>query len=70
MTASERLLIEMEPHEIIYLDKIFESMENLAIFTVIDGKKGLVSLLFPPDLKNEVLDLLKWSAYDKKIINS
>lgn len=69
MIVSEKLLIEMKPDEIIYLDKIFESLENLAIFTVIDGKKGLISLLFPPDLKKEVLDLLNGSKYDKKIIN-
>lgn len=70
MIESEHLLIKLAPEDIFFLDKIFESMDNLALFTIIEGKNGLVRLLFPPSQKEEVMELLNRSGYHKKIIKT
>lgn len=59
MVESESLLIKVEPSKVIFFDKIIESIDNLAIVTVIDGKKGLIEIKTTSSLKNELLYVLK-----------
>ncbi len=59
MAESESLLIKVNPEDVIFFDKIIESIDNLAIVTVINGKEGLLEIKNPLSLRNELLEVLK-----------
>lgn len=58
MAESESLLIKVNPDEVIFFDKIIESIDNLAIVTVINGKKGFIEIKSPFSLRSELLEVL------------
>ena len=69
MVESERLLIKSDPADIIFFDKIIESMDNLAVVTVLDGKKGMFEILVTSCCKQELLEVLEGMGKEYKIIN-
>lgn len=59
MVESESLLIKVNPKDVIFFDKIIESIDNLAIVTVLNGKRGLLEIISPFSLRSELLEVLE-----------
>ena len=53
------LLIQIPPHEIAYLNFVFESYEGVAAVRTIDPRKGIVELMASPHYQEEIREILK-----------
>ncbi|MEJ2066975.1 MAG: DUF4911 domain-containing protein [Deltaproteobacteria bacterium] len=53
------LLIQIPPHEIAYLNFVFESYEGVAAVRTVDSHKGIVELMVPPHYQEETKEILK-----------
>jgi hypothetical protein len=53
------LLIQIPPHEIAYLNFVFESYEGVAAVRTIDPQNGIVELMVPPHYQEETKEILK-----------
>ena len=53
------LLIQIPPHEIAYLNFVFESYEGVAAVRTVDSHKGIVELMVPPHYQEETREILK-----------
>jgi hypothetical protein len=53
------LLIQIPPHEIAYLNFVFESYEGVAAVRTIDPQKGIVELMVAPHYQEEIEEILK-----------
>ncbi len=58
MTESESLLVRVDSSEVFYFNKIIESMDNLGVVTIIDGKKGIIEIKSPFSNRDELFDVL------------
>ena len=53
------LLIQIPPHEIAYLNFVFESYEGVAAVRTVDPQNGIVELMVPPHYQEETKEILK-----------
>lgn len=58
MVESESLLVKVDSTEVFYFNKIIESMDNLGVVTIIDGKKGIIEIKSPFSNREELFDIL------------
>lgn len=56
---SEKIIIKMNPREIVYLDNIIQGYDGLALVTTIDASAGEVLVHVTPGTKKEVLAILR-----------
>ncbi len=59
---TERLLLRIRTDQIAFLKFILEGYDNLAVLTTVDRHSGLVALLFPPERRREVIELVSGIA--------
>lgn len=64
MVESESILVKVDSSEVFYFNKIIESMDNLGVVTIIDGKQGIIEIKSPFSYREELLDVL--NNIDKK----
>lgn len=48
------LILQLAPKDLAFLVKIFEGYEGLAMVKTLDGKQGVVEMLYPADTESEV----------------
>ena len=53
------LLVQIPPHEIAYLNFVFESYEGVAAVRTVDPRKGIVELMVSPHYQEEIKEILK-----------
>jgi hypothetical protein len=53
------LLIQIPPHEIAYLNFVFESYEGVAAVRTVDPRKGIVELMVSPSYQEEIKEILE-----------
>jgi hypothetical protein len=53
------LLIKIPPHEIAYLNFVFESYEGVAAVRTVDPREGIVELMVSPSYREEIKEILK-----------
>lgn len=53
------LFIQIPPHEIAYLNFVFESYEGVAAVRTVDPREGIVELMVPPAYQEEIQEILK-----------
>ena len=53
------LLVRIPSEQIYFLKFILEAYDNLAIMSTVDRIKGIVELKYPPELDNEVKQILQ-----------
>lgn len=58
MMESENILIKVDPKDVIFFDKTIESIDNLGIVTVIKGKEGIIKIMSPFSLRQDLLEVL------------
>lgn len=54
-----RIKVQIPKKEIIYIDSLFESYENLAVVRTIDPEEGIIELLVSPSFISETKELLE-----------
>jgi len=54
-----RLRVQVPRREIAYFNFLLESYEGLASVRTIDPQQGILELMVPPELKEELLSLLE-----------
>jgi hypothetical protein len=52
------LLIQIPPHEIAYLNFVFESYEGVAAVRTVDPREGIVELMVSPHYQEETREIL------------
>jgi hypothetical protein len=55
---SENILIKVNPKDVIFFDKTIESIDNLGIVTVLKGKEGLINIMSPFSLRQDLIEVL------------
>ncbi len=58
MMESENILIKVNPKDVIFFDKTIESIDNLGIVTVLKGKEGLINIMSPFSLRQDLIEVL------------
>lgn len=59
MTADkESILVQIEPREINYLNRIMEGYEYLGVVTTVDARQGILKIRVTRDTYDEVIDIL------------
>lgn len=53
------LFIQIPPHEIAYLNFVFESYEGVTAVRTVDPHEGIVELMVPPHYQEEIKEILK-----------
>lgn len=66
MNNDLKLLIQVEPKDIAFLNKIFEGYDGLGIVSTLNRREGLVVLTVTPETKNDVIEIL--NNFPKKVI--
>ena len=61
-----KILIQVEPRDISYINKIFEGYDGLAVVTTLNRQEGLIALTVTPETKIDVLGILY--NFPKKIV--
>ena len=56
--ASARLLVRLDPHQVGLFRFLLEAYDNLAAFTVLDRREGLLKVFFSPHQEREALACL------------
>ncbi|RLA97427.1 MAG: DUF4911 domain-containing protein [Deltaproteobacteria bacterium] len=59
MRDTLRLRVQVPRREIAYFNFLLESYEGLASVRTIDPQQGILELMVPPELKEELLSLLE-----------
>ncbi len=62
------LYIEVEPRQIIDVNRIFEGYEYLALVTTVDPKKGVLKLRGTPDTMLDVEQVVLHLPFKAKIL--
>lgn len=66
-TCLASLPVRIDPEQIYFLKFILEAYDNLAIMSTVDRLEGLVELKYPPELDNEVRQVLQSMAQRLKL---
>ncbi|GAW94213.1 DUF4911 domain-containing protein [Calderihabitans maritimus] len=64
----EAILVQVNPKEIDFLNKIIEGYDGLAMVTTADAKEGLVEVHVTPDTREEVIRILEDFPVPVKIL--
>ncbi|OGQ99514.1 MAG: hypothetical protein A2505_03530 [Deltaproteobacteria bacterium RIFOXYD12_FULL_55_16] len=66
-TCLASLRVRIDPEQIYFLKFILEAYDNLTIMSTVDRLEGVVELKYPPELGNEVRQLLQSMAQRLKL---
>jgi len=58
-TEGEMILLQMEPNDIDFFNKLIEGYDNVALATTLDAKLGKVALWVTEYVKKDIFGILK-----------